>query len=622
VAGWTFYFVGLDAFLQAAYTGESWSYFNEYAARWRGRQANPSYDAFFRRAQTLLFRFGLLGTVSVVGSVLLYAAKPREISTFLSKKTSPFNLSLFRIAVFGMLLSFHLESVYWYAQLPAGLQSPPSGMSWVMPLLSTDPTLVSVLAIVFQAACVFGLLGLYTPVATTVALVTGLYVLGIPQFYGKVSHFHYVFWCAALLIPSRSADVLSLDVLRRPSSAVASPKPARDYALPIRYAWLLLGIVYFFPGFWKFASEGFAWALSENVKHNMHMNWFLRSFEPFFRLDRYPLLYQGAGLFTLAFEMGFVFTLPFRSLRPWVLGAAFAFHEANRLFLGIFFAVLYPFLPFLIDLRSVIVRVGEWVSSGRVVLTYEEDEPWQGYVAGTLLRMDLFDRLRARAAGEEEEQETGRRLAVSASEADGEGLWVDGRPQWRRLLSLVPSVPFALPLLPLVPFAGRKNEAAEKHLGRRGTAAVSVVGGVLIAANVLFGFAKINSYPFSVYPTFAVRADSTVTTLRVEGIDEAGRSMKVLAGSQDHKQAGFSPGRFRGLIRSILRNRDDRERTRKLRALWSVVRQRRPDLKAVRTVRFYEAVYATNPDRTTDPLLDRSLLATLEVQAETATTNP
>jgi hypothetical protein len=189
-------------------------------------------------------------------------------------------------------------------------------------------------------------------------------------------------------------------------------------------------------------------------------------------------------------------------------------------------------------------------------------------------------------------------------------------------LSLVPSVPFALPLLPLVPFAGRKNEAAEKHLGRRGTAAVSVVGGVLIAANVLFGFAKINSYPFSVYPTFAVRADSTVTTLRVEGIDEAGRSMKVLAGSQDHKQAGFSPGRFRGLIRSILRNRDDRERTRKLRALWSVVRQRRPDLKAVRTVRFYEAVYATNPDRTTDPLLDRSLLATLEVQAETATTNP
>lgn len=130
--------------------------------------------------------------------------------------------------------------------------------------------------LVFWAASIFGLLGLHTWVSATVALLTGVYVMGIPQLYGKMNYYHHLIWFTALLVPSQCADVLSVDAVRRTSgrSSPASPQPASTYAVPIRYAWLLLGVLYFFPGVWKFVSEGFAWAFSENLKFQIRSQWF------------------------------------------------------------------------------------------------------------------------------------------------------------------------------------------------------------------------------------------------------------------------------------------------------------------------------------------------------------
>jgi hypothetical protein len=615
VVGWGFYLFGLNAFLEAAYSGESWSYFNDYAARWRGRQTHPTLDLFLREARALLFRFGVLATVVVGVTIGTWWMQPTLLTSFFSEATSPFNLALFRIAVFGILLAFDLGEAQWYAQLPSSLQFPPTGISPILSVLSTDPTVVSVMTVVFRIACVFGLFGLFTPVSAAVALVSGLYVLGIPQFYGKINHYHHVLWFTALLVPSRCADVLSLDALRRAggSSGVRSPEPDRAYALPLRYAWILLGLVYFFPGVWKFAGEGVAWAFSDNLKYRMHSVWFSRSFTPVFRIDRYPLLYQGAGAFTLLFEIGFLFTLPFRSLRPWAAGVAFLFHESTRLFLAITFWTLYPILPFLIDLRALCRRLGRRLGAP-LTLVYDGAAAWERRVAESVLRMDLFGRLRVRAR--ESERPDDPVLLLSDQESGAQALWTNGRLRWGAVFRLLMAVPAAGLLLPLAPFARTASGATPGADPRgRATLAVTVVGGVLIAANVICGLAKINSYPFSVYPTFAVRADSTVTTLRVEGIGPSGRSVDVLAGSQDHEEAGFSAARFRGLVRSILRMNDDQKRTKKLRALWSVVRDRRPELGSITEVRFYEATYRSTPTPSADRLLSTTLLTALEVSA-------
>jgi hypothetical protein len=221
---------------------------------------------FFKELHsTISIRCSLYTVISFfIYIILLQKRGSREL---FSRRASPYNISLFRIAVFGVLLTFDLEQVHWYASLPSSLQVAPPGLSAILPYLPTDSSTVSFMGILFRGACIFGLLELFTRTSATVALVTGLYVLGVSQLYGKVNHYHHLLWFTTLLVPSRSADVLSLDALwhSRRSSSATVPEPDRGHALPIRWVWLLIGVIYFFPGFWKFVTEGFGWALSENL---------------------------------------------------------------------------------------------------------------------------------------------------------------------------------------------------------------------------------------------------------------------------------------------------------------------------------------------------------------------
>ena len=84
-----------------------------------------------------------------------------------------------------------------------------------------------------------------------------------------------------------------------------------------------MGVIYFFPGFWKFFESGFDWAFSDNLPNTMHQKWAeLGDWRPLLRIDHYPLVYQIMGVGTLVFEMGFVFLILFRRTRvagipPW-----------------------------------------------------------------------------------------------------------------------------------------------------------------------------------------------------------------------------------------------------------------------------------------------------------------
>jgi hypothetical protein len=77
---------------------------------------------------------------------------------------------------------------------------------------------------------------------------------------------------------------------------------------------------------WKVACCGLDWALSDNLRNTLWGCWACRDdFQPLFRLDRYPPLCRLAALATLSYELGFVFALPVRRLRPWpcILGIFF-----------------------------------------------------------------------------------------------------------------------------------------------------------------------------------------------------------------------------------------------------------------------------------------------------------
>jgi hypothetical protein len=347
------------------------------------------------------------------------------------------------------------------------------------------------------------------------------------------------------------------------------------------------------------------------LKYEMHAKWFLRSITPPFQIDHFPLLYQGAGLLTLVFELGFVFTLLFRSLRPIGAGVALSFHQSTWLFMGISFLSLQPFIVFLLDVRRGLAWMGRRLTPAPLILFYHPNESWQRRAVKALTRMDLFDRLHPQAAPTRPSAPASPCLSVSSASSDRRALWIDGNFQLSAALHLTRFVPTAAVLLPLVPIARRPSEPVPASSPSHQTQAIMLVGSVLLAVNVFCGFGQISSYPFSVYPTFAGITDSTRTTLRVKGTTASGRVVNVLDGAQNNEQIAFAADRFRGLLNSILRTDNPEAQRTKLRNLWTILRTERRAFQSITSLRFYRATYSTNPDRSF-PLLSTSLIAQLD----------
>lgn len=268
----------------------------------------------------------------------------RHIHAFFSAKSHPANLAIFRIVLFGTILGLtNTDGIVAMTDLPPATRVPVPGYENFMQYIPFDHTFASVAALIFFISCIFSLTGFCTPVALPIAFFSGIYVLGIPQFFGKINHNHHFVWFMGVLMFSRCADALSVDaLLRKWKNPDAEPLSAsKEYALPLRYVWLLIGIIYFFPGYWKLHSAGMDWIFGDNVRNIMHWKWFeLGDFLPFFRIDRYPLLYKAAGALVIFFELGFIVAITFRRLAPFVWIGGLLFHAAMSVFMNIGFLPL------------------------------------------------------------------------------------------------------------------------------------------------------------------------------------------------------------------------------------------------------------------------------------------
>jgi len=192
-----------------------------------------------------------------LGATVIYAQRERvaaHLRAFFGAEGHPLNLAVFRIVLFAVLfVRADLESIGWYATLSADLMYPPPGWGGLLTLLPVTPGLALAATYVVKVACVLGMVGLFSRTSAGVVFVVGLYALGILQFYGKVSHFHHLMWFAALLAVSPAGHALSVDALvrahrRAGTGAPLPPQQSVAYALPLRFVWLLMGVIYFSRG--------------------------------------------------------------------------------------------------------------------------------------------------------------------------------------------------------------------------------------------------------------------------------------------------------------------------------------------------------------------------------------
>ncbi len=295
----------------------------------------------------------LLAIACVIGIAVAYVPSlRRRVAAFFAAKSHPVNLAIFRIAFFWRFYEkVDPDLTEVYSSFPDELRVPIAGLGPLNTLLPLSTELATVSCFLLQVACVFAAVGFFSRASALVATVVGFYVLGVPQLFGKVNHVHYYVWFAAILAASRSGDALSVDaILSRWRHPERFPlRESTIYGLPIRVVWLLIGIIYFFPGFWKLWSGGLEWAFSENLKWMLWRKWIDGlGWPPPFRIDNYPLLYQGAAAAVIVFELAFVFLLFFPRLRLIAVAGGLVFHHMTRVLMAIYFKTLvYCYVVFI-----------------------------------------------------------------------------------------------------------------------------------------------------------------------------------------------------------------------------------------------------------------------------------
>jgi hypothetical protein len=191
----------------------------------------------------------------------------------------------------------------------------------------------------FAIASITAMIGFHSRMSAWAAVVLGLLALGIPQFYGKIDHYHHFLWFGILLAASPSGDAWSVDALRRRRSG--DHPLARDvaYAYPIRTIMLLIGCIYFFAGFWKVVIGGPAWA-GETMRTILHAQWMRIDQVPIFRVDEWGVWTTIGGIAVIAFELLFILFVLSPRARPWAAVAGIVFHLLVLITTGINFWTL------------------------------------------------------------------------------------------------------------------------------------------------------------------------------------------------------------------------------------------------------------------------------------------
>lgn len=588
------------------------------------------YDLPYLRVESALVRIVIIiDTLSLVlVASLLNPRIRRIIKNFFTENTHPINLSVFRIVLFlTVITTAAVSDVIWFSEFPKELLFAPTGLGWLFNYIPLDGTWARVSSLLFLFFCFTGMIGLFTRTSALLAVIFGFYVLGIPQFFGKVRHYHHLIWFLAILAASRCGDTLSIDAIfaarKRADRGITDPPGSSQvYALPLRFVWLLMGVMYFFPGFWKFVWAGPDWAFSDNLKFRLYKTWFeFGDWTPFFRIDQYPFLYKIAALATMVFELSFIFIIFFPGIRLLAALGGLLFHNLTNVFMRIPFWWLQPCYVSFFDWYAVFNRIGHWLYKDEMSVFYDGNCKSCSRKIAYLRVFDVFGRvIYVPVTGEGETKNKDwhfldyssikAHIYASVGSRCFRGFDVFQEVA-KRIPVLWPVSPF-LSIWPITTIANRIRHQAQHSrkpvvAGARSTkteefgsahpssATVVTVGVFLVFVNGLCGVGHIvSSWPFACYPTFErmMGPQSTMESLSISSNDTSGESI-ILDGYLLNRELYWT--RSLGLIQHILAT-DDQELLRvRLKALWKIWSQRDSRLRQANTVRFYKDILFPGP---------------------------
>lgn len=597
----------------------------------------------------LLFSRAIFILVAIV--LFLLAIRNRKqvratVNQFFTVSTHPLNLAVFRIVIFATLIEFiNVSRIVWFSQMPEELQFIPGNLGWLFNYLPINPDLTRITAILLLVFCFTGAIGLFSRTSAFIVAILGFYVLGIPQLWGKVNHYNHLLWFPAILAVSRCGDFFSVDALiaackRADRGKTEPPAPAQIYTLPIRFIWLLMGVIYFFPGFWKFWRSGYSWAWSDNLNYQMYTKWLqLDGWTPFFRIDQYPLLSRFSGLWTIVWELAFIFLLFLPKWRLVAVLMGLFFHNMTNVFMRISFWTLQACYVVFFDWHRIFNRLGGWLFSQPMYVIYNGNCRFCRRAIASVRVFDILGRINYINALDRQTLEDFDLLWDESDVLTSNIDVVVDQKHWygfRGYRVLCHRIPILWPLIPLMylgPVAkiGSRlnlsvansptdntiaspgsNQHRDFKLSRRiQSQAVIAVGILFLFCSIYYGAKfKTAAWPFSCYPTFSWIARPQVELLEVVPLDASGQTIPFSkAIIKDH----LSSPRFDSLIRKLIRIKRPAERNTRLQAFWQLLTRHDSRLEQAALVQFYKTKFWVSPERQQENPVNRELFYQLKL---------
>lgn len=286
----------------------------------------------------------------------------RVLRRFFGSSAGPFNLAVLRILVFSELLwSLFATRLDWLLAVPRVLRQLPPGWRWLSQEIVFHPNLAESTRAIGILAAGLTVLGIATRITGPIAACSAVYILGLPNFFTKINHAeHALIWFSLVLGFSPCGETLSVQTLlstwRRGKPRLSSPAvPQIAFALPIRLCWLLLGVAYFFPGFWKLWTAGDQWITGQAVVARLFVGDPF-GFEPLLHAyeSRFVMVVAGAG--TLLVELGFVLLVFSRHARWLAPLIGLSFHLGVWALMDIHFTTMMKMYLVFVDFEWVVRR--------------------------------------------------------------------------------------------------------------------------------------------------------------------------------------------------------------------------------------------------------------------------
>jgi predicted DCC family thiol-disulfide oxidoreductase YuxK len=633
--------------IESIYKGESVELLNKLLRQHRMTRAeDKTLDYYLRLSRVIVSRVIFLCIIShvmVIASVK-YRSTICIIKEFFTAVAHPINLAVFRMVLFWMLFnSVDISQVVWWSQVPAALRIAPRGLGWLLDYLPINETWATISAQLFLVFSFTAMIGLFTRTSALLTVILGFYVLGLPQFFGKVNHYHHMLWFPAILAASPCGYVFSCDALtaawKRADRGITDPPgPSQAYALPLRFVWLLMGIIYFFPGFWKSWQTGMDWAFSDNLKFIMYSKWMeFDDWTPSLRIDQFPTLYKSAALSTIIFEISFIFLIFFPRVRFLAPLGGLIFHILCRIFLRIFFGSLVISYITFFDWNAIFCRIGCWLYREDMYILYDGSCKLCRRTIAALRVFDIFGRLIYVNALDREAISTHGLQGLASTALMTDMYAIMQKKSWAGFSAyrvLAARIPVLWPILPFlylwpVPMFGTRiyqhvadsrtctpvyisslKAGKDDYSPQVSCRAVATVGALLLCANTAAGIGKVMSaWPFALYPVFDGRREPAIHSLEISGRSSTGEIRPLKEGIWGRK---FGTERLRGLGGRILATKNDEQRQRYLQGLGQLWAQSSMSPQDIDSIRFYKVTLVTIPERRQENPIHRELLFELK----------